>query len=183
MYWTDIDITETSKKQAHIAAGQIKNEHIDIAFTSKLARAQHSLQIIQEVCGWQDIPIIMDKAFNERDYGDLEGLNRTEAARKFGEEQVNIWRKSYDIAPPGGESLKDTYERTVGYFISIVLPQLQKGRNILIVAHSGSLRAIIMYLECLSPSEILQREIGECVPVKYEMGKFYPQKPLHFSKA
>lgn len=174
--WKDVDITETGKKEAYNAALQIKGEHIAIAFTSKLIRAQHTLQIIQQVCGWQDIPVIMDQALNERAYGNLEGLNKAETAQRFGEEQVYLWRRSYDISPPGGESLKDTYNRVIPYFQSFILPQLQLGKNVLIVAHGNSLRALVMYLEGLSPNEILQREIGTCVPLFYEPDQKQLQK-------
>jgi len=169
--WKDVDITETGKEEARIAALKIKDENIDIAFTSMLIRAQHTLRIIQDVCGWQNIEVVMNQALNERCYGDLEGLNKAETAKKFGDAQVYIWRRSYDVAPPGGESLKDTYNRVIPYFIASILPKLSENRNVLIVAHGNSLRALVMYLEHLSPAEILLREIGTCVPLYYEFNR------------
>ncbi len=169
--WKDVDITETGKEEARIAALKIKDENIDIAFTSMLIRAQHTLHIIQDVCGWQNIEVVMNQALNERCYGDLEGLNKAETAKKFGDAQVYIWRRSYDVAPPGGESLKDTYNRVIPYFNSIILPKLSENRNVLIVAHGNSLRSLVMYLEHLSPAEINTREIGTCVPLYYEFNK------------
>lgn len=166
--WKDVDLTEEGKTEATKAAKQIANFSFDIAFTSKLVRAQHTLQIIQEINGWQDIPVVMDKALNERAYGDLEGLNKTETAKEFGDEQVHIWRRSFDVAPPGGESLKDTYNRVIPYFLSYILPQLVSGKDVLIVAHGNSLRALVMFLENLSPDEILQREIATGAPIMYD---------------
>jgi len=174
--WRDIDITPAGEQEARIAASQIKDENIDIAFTSKLIRAQHTLQIILDECGWQNIPVIIDQALNERAYGNLEGLNKAETAKKFGDAQVYIWRRSYDVAPPGGESLKDTYNRVVPYFNSSILPELAKGKNVLVVAHGNSLRSLVMYLEKLSPEEILQREIATCVPIYYKFNETQLQK-------
>lgn len=174
--WKDIDITETGKEESRIAALQIKDEEINIAFTSKLIRAQHTLRIIQDLCGWQNIPVVINEALNERSYGELEGLNKAETAKKFGAAQVYIWRRSYDVAPPGGESLKDTYNRVIPYFNSFVLPELVNGRNVLIVAHGNSLRSLVMHLEQLSPEEILIREIGICVPLRYEFNREQIQK-------
>ncbi|MCL7986636.1 2,3-bisphosphoglycerate-dependent phosphoglycerate mutase [Sphingobacterium sp. lm-10] len=167
--WKDVDLTHTGREEARIAASQIRDDHIDVAFTSKLIRAQHTLQIIQKTNGWEEIPVIMDQSLNERSYGDLEGLNKSEAAKKFGDEQIHIWRRSYDVAPPGGESLKDTYIRVVPYFRSFILPQLINNKNILIVAHGNSLRALVMFIEQLSPAEILEREIATCVPIIYDL--------------
>lgn len=167
--WKDVDLTEAGRAEARAAAEQIKNDHIDLAFTSKLVRAQHTLQIIQQENGWQDIPVVMDQALNERAYGDLEGLNKAETAKKFGDEQVHIWRRSYDVAPPGGESLKDTYNRVIPYFKTFILPQMQDGKNVLIVAHGNSLRSLVMFLEQLSPDEILQREIATGSPITYNL--------------
>ncbi|TXJ22506.1 MAG: 2,3-bisphosphoglycerate-dependent phosphoglycerate mutase [Chitinophagaceae bacterium] len=167
----DVDLTETGKEEAKMVALQIRDDNIDIIFTSTLIRAQHTLQIIQEVCGWLEVPVVKNKALNERCYGDLEGMDKAEAAIHFGTEQVHIWRRSYDIAPHGGESLKDTYSRVVPYFQQYILPLLVKGKNILIVAHGNSIRALIMYLEKLSPEQIILREIGTCVPLQYVFNK------------
>ncbi len=169
--WVDIDITEKGKEEARKAGISLKNEQIDIAFTSALIRAQHTLDIILEVTGKKNIPVVKDKALNERSYGDLAGLNKTETAKKFGEEQVHIWRRSFDVAPPGGESLKDTYDRVIPYFEGQIKPELEKNKNVLIVAHGNSLRALIMYLENLTPAEILNREIATGDPLTYSFDK------------
>ncbi|WP_343687082.1 2,3-bisphosphoglycerate-dependent phosphoglycerate mutase [Chryseobacterium gleum] len=165
--WKDIDITEAGIEEAKKAGLALKGERIDIAFTSALIRAQHTLSIILNEIGNPNIPVIKDKALNERSYGNLEGLNKAETALKYGDEQVHIWRRSYDVVPPGGESLKDTYNRVIPYFESHIRPLLKKGENVLIVAHGNSLRALIMYLEHLSPEEILEREIATGFPLTY----------------
>jgi len=145
--WKNVDITEQGKAEARRAGQSLKRERIDLAFTSRLVRAHHTLRIILEECGRSDVPVTMVGALNERSYGDLEGLNKAETAEKFGADQVHIWRRSFDVAPPGGESLKDTYDRVIPYYEKAVLPQLRMQRNVLIVAHGNSLRALIMYLE------------------------------------
>lgn len=165
--WVDVDITEVGKEEARKAGKFLKNEQIDIAFTSALIRAQHTLDIILEVIGETAIPVVKDKALNERSYGDLSGLNKAETAKKFGEEQVHIWRRSYDVAPPGGESLKDTRDRVIPYYEQYIRPELAADKNVLVVAHGNSLRALIMYLENLTPDEILKREIATGQPITY----------------
>ncbi|MDR6369986.1 2,3-bisphosphoglycerate-dependent phosphoglycerate mutase [Chryseobacterium bernardetii] len=165
--WKDIDITEAGIEEAKKAGLALKGERIDIAFTSALIRAQHTLSIILNEIGNPNIPVIKDKALNERSYGNLEGLNKAETALKYGDEQVHIWRRSYDVIPPGGESLKDTYNRVIPYFENQIRPLLKQGENVLIVAHGNSLRALIMYLEHLSPEEILEREIATGFPLTY----------------
>lgn len=165
--WKDIDITEVGIEEAKKAGIALKGERIDIAFTSALIRAQHTLSIILDVIGNPDIPVIQDKALNERRYGNLEGLNKADTALKYGAEQVHVWRRSYDVVPPGGESLKDTYNRVIPYFEREIQPLLKQGKNVLIVAHGNSLRALIMYLEHLSPEEILEREIATGFPLTY----------------
>lgn len=165
--WHDVDITEAGIEEAKKAGDVLINEKIDIAFTSVLIRAKHTLNLILNEIGKPDIPVIMDKALNERSYGNLEGLNKDETALKYGEEQVHTWRRSYDVIPPGGESLKDTYNRVIPYFEKEIVPFLKKGENVLIVAHGNSLRSLIMYLEHLSPEEILEREIATGVPITY----------------
>lgn len=165
----DVDLTEQGRKEAYHAGMLIKDIPIDVAFTSCLVRAEHTLTIIQDVCGLQDIPVIKNAALNERGYGNLEGMDKAEAAKLFGDDQVHIWRRSYDIPPPGGESLKDTYNRTVPYFLNTIMLVLQEGKNVLIVAHGNSLRSLVMYLEKLSPEEILNREIGTGIPLQYEL--------------
>ncbi|MGU3375184.1 2,3-bisphosphoglycerate-dependent phosphoglycerate mutase [Chryseobacterium sp. M5A1_1a] len=165
--WQDIDITEVGIEEAKNAGIALKKEKIDIAFTSVLIRAKHTLFIILDEIGKPNTPIIIDKALNERSYGNLEGLNKAETAQKYGDEQVYTWRRSYDVVPPGGESLKDTYNRVIPYFEKEIAPLLKKEKNVLIVAHGNSLRALIMYLEHLSPDEILEREIATGVPITY----------------
>ncbi|WP_278379906.1 2,3-bisphosphoglycerate-dependent phosphoglycerate mutase [Chryseobacterium arthrosphaerae] len=165
--WQDIDITEVGIEEARKAGIALKKERIDIAFTSALIRAQHTLNLILEETGNTHIPVVTDKALNERSYGNLEGLNKAETALKYGDEQVHTWRRSYDVVPPGGESLKDTYNRVIPYFEAQIVPPLRQDKNVLVVAHGNSLRALIMYLEHLSPEEILEREIATGIPLTY----------------
>ncbi len=167
--WADVELTDKGIEEAHKAARLLKEKGIrfDEAFTSDLKRAQHTLDIILEDLGQTDIPVTRDAAINERDYGHLVGMNKDEARRKWGEEQVHIWRRSYDVRPPGGESLKDTAERAVPYFRDHILPRVLDGEDVLVSAHGNSLRAIIMWLEGLSPEEVLKLELATGVPVVY----------------
>ena len=169
--WADVDLTARGVEEAHKAAQALKDKGLtfDEAFTSDLVRAQHTLDIILKDLGQTDIPVTRDKALNERDYGDLVGMNKDDARRKWGEEQVHIWRRSYDVPPPGGESLKDTAERAVPYFEKHILPKVMAGENVLVSAHGNSLRAIIMWLEKLSPEEVLKLELATGVPILYEL--------------
>ncbi|MCY4781224.1 2,3-bisphosphoglycerate-dependent phosphoglycerate mutase [Sphingobacterium sp. UT-1RO-CII-1] len=167
--WQDVDITEIGKEEAKRAGRFLEKEQIDIAFTSKLIRAQHTLKIILQTIKKPDIPVIIDEALNERAYGTLEGLNKAETAKKYGDDQVQLWRRSFETAPPGGESLKDTYNRVIPYYQKFILPQLQKNKNVLIAAHGNSLRALIMYLDHLTPQEILKTEIATGQPITYEI--------------
>lgn len=167
--WKDIDITDAGKEEARKAGIELKGEKIDIAFTSTLIRAQHTLDIVLVESGLQSVPVTKDKALNERSYGNLEGLNKADTAAKYGEEQVHIWRRSFDVAPPGGESLKDTYNRVVPYFMDVIYPYLIQGKNVLIVAHGNSLRALVMFLDQLSPEEILKKELATGVPISYTL--------------
>ena len=165
--WRNPDITEKGKEEAKKAGQLLKNEKIDVAFTSILKRAIHTLDIILKEAELTNIPITENKALNERDYGDLSGKNKAELAKEVGEEQVHIWRRSYDVPPPGGESLKDTCERVIPYFEEHIKPEIQKGKNVIITAHGNSLRALVMHLENLSPEEILKREIATGDPITY----------------
>ena len=165
--WKDVDLTEKGKQEAKEAGQLLKNEKIDMAFTSVLKRAQHTLDIILKEINQQDLPVVENIALNERSYGDLEGKNKKEMAEEVGEEQVHLWRRSYDVVPPGGECLKDTCERVIPYFDQQILPKIKEGKNILISAHGNSLRALVMHLENLSPDEILKREIATGQPFGY----------------
>jgi 2,3-bisphosphoglycerate-dependent phosphoglycerate mutase len=169
--WRDVDLTEQGVKEAREAGRKLKAQGLtfDIAYTSALKRAQRTLGLMLEELGQINIPIIKDQALNERDYGDLSGLNKDDARKKWGEEQVHIWRRSYDIAPPGGESLKDTLARTLPYYVTEILPRVLRGERVLVAAHGNSLRALVMVLEKLSPEQILKREIGTGVPIIYRL--------------
>ena len=169
--WVDIPLTEAGRAEAARAGRLIQALQIrfDAAYTSVLVRAIETLQIILSALHQQEIPIIKDQALNERHYGDLQGLNKDETRKKFGEEQVNLWRRSYDVAPPGGESLKDTAARTIPYFESRILPEIKAGKNVLVAAHGNSLRSIVMALDRLTKEQVLSLEIATGVPIVYEM--------------
>ena len=170
--WVDVPITEKGAQEAVRAGRELKGVKFDVAFTSELLRAQQTLELILKESGQPLIPIYKDKALNERHYGDLQGLDKTETAKKYGDAQVHIWRRSFDIRPPGkdGESLKDTAERTLPYFKKLVLPSAAEGRNVLVAAHGNSLRAIVMDLESLTPEQIMSVNIGTCEPITYDIG-------------
>ena len=169
--WRDPDLTETGIEEAHRAGKLIKKEGLvfDIAFTSALKRAQHTLDIILGELGQQGLETIKDQAVNERHYGDLCGLNKDDARKKWGEEQVHIWRRSYDVPPPGGESLKDTAARVLPYYESTILPQVLAGKNVIISAHGNSLRALIMQLDKLTPEQILKLNLPTGEPYVYRL--------------
>lgn len=166
--WVDVELTEKGMQEARNAGEKLKPYHFDLAYASGLKRAQQTLTLALEVSG-KVVPTIYNDALNERMYGDLQGLDKTETAIKYGNEQVKIWRRSYDIPPPNGESLKDTSDRVIPYFKAEIEPQLKAGKNIIIAAHGNSLRALIMYLENMTPKEILEFEIGTGVPRLYEL--------------
>src|SRR6187551_1344564 len=169
--WRDVDLTEQGVKEAREAGRKLKAQGLtfDIAFTSALKRAQRTLDLMLEELGQTKIPVIRNLALNERDYGDLSGLNKDDARKKWGEEQVHIWRRSYAVPPPGGESLKDTLARTLPYFVQEILPCVLRGERTLVVAHGNSLRALIMVLEKLTPESILKRELATGVPIIYRL--------------
>jgi 2,3-bisphosphoglycerate-dependent phosphoglycerate mutase len=169
--WRDVDLTENGVNEARAAGRRLKAQGLrfDVAFTSALLRAQRSLDLALDEMGQKDIPVIKDQALNERDYGDLAGLNKDDARKKWGEEQVLVWRRSYDVAPPGGESLKDTAARVLPYYIQDILPRVLRGDNVIVAAHGNSLRALVMVLERLSPKEIVAREIATGVPLIYRL--------------
>lgn len=167
--WVDVDLTEKGIQEAKAAGEKLKGFKFDLGYSSDLKRAQKTLTLALESAGITNLPITNNKALNERMYGDLQGLDKAETAKKFGDEQVKIWRRSYDIAPPNGESLKDTAERVIPYFKSEIEPKLKAGKNIVIAAHGNSLRALIMFLENMSPEQILEFEIGTAVPRFYDL--------------
>lgn len=169
--WVDVDLTDLGKEEAKRAGQKLKGFKFDQAFTSDLKRAQQTLGFILKETNQENIPITKDKALNERHYGDLQGLNKAETAQKFGDDQVKIWRRSYDIAPPNGESLKDTAARTLPYFNNTIIPMLKKGKNVIIAAHGNSLRSIVMELDKLSKEQVLELNIGTGEPIVYEIGK------------
>ncbi len=166
--WVDVPLSAQGEQEASDAGAKIKGMHIDVAYTSALRRAQATLAIAMVTAGL-DVPVIRDKALNERDYGDLSGLNKAETAAKYGADQVHIWRRSYDVAPPGGESLKDTRARSVPFFERCIMGDIRQGKSVLVVAHGNSNRSIIMALENLSPEEIVKFEVGTGVPYVYDL--------------
>jgi 2,3-bisphosphoglycerate-dependent phosphoglycerate mutase len=169
--WRDVDLTEQGVAEAKKAGQALKARGVkfDIAFTSALKRAQKTLDLVLAEMGQAGVPIFRDQALNERDYGDLVGLNKDDARAKWGDEQVLKWRRSYDIAPPGGESLKDTVARALPYFVQEILPHVLRGERTLVSAHGNSLRALVMVLERLSPAGILKRELATGVPILYRL--------------
>jgi len=169
--WRNPDLTEKGLIEARVAGRMIRDHRVkfDVAFTSVLKRAQRTLDLMLDELGQTTIPVIKDQALNERDYGDLVGLDKDDARKKWGEEQVHIWRRSYDIAPPGGESLKDTLARALPYYVQEILPGVLRGERTLVAAHGNSLRALIMVLEKLTPESILKRELATGVPVIYRL--------------
>ena len=171
--WKDPDLTEQGIKEAKDAGRKLKAQgfKFDIAFTSVLKRAQHTLDLMLAEIGQTGLQTRKNLALNERDYGDLSGLNKDDARKKWGEEQVHIWRRSYDVPPPGGESLKDTLARALPYYVQEILPCVLRGERVLVAAHGNSLRALIMVLERLTPDNILKRELGTGVPIIYRLNE------------
>lgn len=171
--WRDPDLTERGVIEARWAGRLLKTQDVkfDAAFTSGLKRAQNTLDIILGELGQSDVPVRKDIALNERDYGDLSGLNKDEARNKWGDDQIKIWRRSYDIPPPGGESLKDTAARVLPYYQANIWPLLQNGQNVIVAAHGNSLRALIMNLEQLTGEQILARELATAAPIVYRLTK------------
>lgn len=170
--WRDPDLTEKGLIEARVAGRMIKFEGIrfDKAFTSGLKRAQHTLNIILSELKQDNVAITRNDALNERDYGELSGLNKDEARQRWGEEQVMLWRRSFDVPPPGGESLKDTLARVKPYYESHIWPHIAEGKNVIVAAHGNSLRALIMVLEDLSGDEILRRELATGSPIVFRLG-------------
>jgi 2,3-bisphosphoglycerate-dependent phosphoglycerate mutase len=166
---TDVPLTDTGREEARIAGLKVKGIVLNKAFTSVLERAKETLQIILTVVGQTNIPIVFNKALDERNYGTLQGLNKTETAAKYGEQQVAIWRRSYDVQPPGGESLKDTAARVIPYYQKEIEPFLKAGENIIISAHGNSLRSLMMFLEHIPEDKIVKVEIPTGMPRLYKL--------------
>ncbi len=166
--WVDVPLTEKGKEEAYKAGELLKDIRFNVAYTSDLTRAQETLRIILEVIGL-NIPVIKNWALNERDYGDLTGLNKDRAREKFGKEIVHLWRRSYDIPPPHGEALKDTAARTIPFLERAIMGDILLGNDVLVVAHGNSNRSIVMYLEKLSPEEIVKVELPTGTPIVYDL--------------
>ena len=177
--WVDVPLTDAGREEARRGAAAIRGLRIDHAFTSSLQRAQETLKIMLDTIGQPNVPIERSPALNERHYGALQGLNKAETAKQYGEEQVKIWRRSYDIAPPNektewnpegiSESLKDTAARALPYFTQTILPLVKAGRTILVVAHGNSLRSIVMELDQLTKEQVLELNITTGAPIIYEI--------------
>jgi 2,3-bisphosphoglycerate-dependent phosphoglycerate mutase len=190
--WRDVDLTDQGVAEARAAGRKLKAQNImfDVAYTSALKRAQRTLDIMLAEMGQTNIPVIKDQALNERDYGDLSGLNKDDARGKWGEEKVHIWRRSYDVAPPGGESLKDTAARVLPYYVQEILPRVMRGERVLVAAHGNSLRALVMVLDRHTTKSIVDLNLGTGVPLVYrlkadttvaekiEMAASFPSPPL-----
>jgi len=181
--WRDVELTEQGRTEAREAGELMKAAGLefDVAYTSGLKRAQETNKLALAALGQSDIPVIENEALNERDYGDLAGLNKDDARAKWGEEQVHIWRRSFDIPPPGGESLKMTAERVLPYFDAEIMPKVLAGTRVLVAAHGNSLRALVMQLDNLGPDEIVEVNIATGVPIAYELdddGKVVSKKVL-----
>src|SRR3989338_4712377 len=179
--WIDVPLTDKGREEAKRAGEKIKSIKFDKAYTSVLKRAIETLEIILKVIKQEKLPTEKDQALNERHYGDLQGLNKAETAQKYGDKQVHIWRRSYDIAPPNGESLKDTAARTLPYFEKKIVLDLKAGKNILVSAHGNSLRSIAMELDKLTREQVLELNLGTGVPIIYEFDsnfKIHSKKEL-----
>ncbi|MBB3592974.1 2,3-bisphosphoglycerate-dependent phosphoglycerate mutase [Rhizobium sp. BK529] len=169
--WKDPDLTELGIQEATTGGQALADYGIkfDVAFTSALVRAQHTLKLILDKVGQPGLETIRDQALNERDYGDLSGLNKDDARAKWGEEQVHIWRRSYDIQPPGGESLRDTGARVWPYYLTEILPRVLRGEKVLVAAHGNSLRSLVMVLDRLNREQVLSLNLATGVPMVYKL--------------
>jgi 2,3-bisphosphoglycerate-dependent phosphoglycerate mutase len=169
--WKDPDLTDKGVAEAKAGAHRLKAAGLsfDIAFTSELKRAQRTLLLILDGIGQSGLATVKDQALNERDYGELSGLNKDDARKRWGEEQVHIWRRSFDVPPPGGESLKDTAARVLPYYKAQIWPALHSGKRVIVAAHGNSLRALIMHLENLSGEAIIKQELGTGIPIVYRL--------------
>ena len=169
--WKDPALTEKGVREARAAGQRLKAKGLkfDICFTSALSRAQNTLKLMLEELGQTGLPETRDQALNERDYGELTGLNKDDARKKWGEEQVHVWRRSYDVPPPGGESLKDTLARSLPYYMHKIQPHVLEGKTVLVAAHGNSLRSLILAIEGLTSTQILKRELDTGIPVVYRL--------------
>jgi len=167
--WVDVELSAKGEEEARAAGELLKPFQIDMLFTSVLKRAMRTADIALEVAGKSGIPTERSEKLNERHYGDLQGLNKDDIGKQYGEAQLKIWRRSYDMPPPNGESLKDTQERCIPYYKDVIEPKLREGKNVMIAAHGNSLRSIVMYLDNLTPEEILEVNIPTGVPALYEL--------------
>ena len=166
--WIDVPLSEKGVEEAKSAGEKLKGYAFDHAFTSVLKRAKDTLDIVLEITGQKNIPIDYNQALNERHYGDLQGLNKAETAKKYGDAQVKLWRRSFDVQPPNGESLKNTLERVLPYWESKILPCVKNGERLIISAHGNSLRSLVMHLDNLSKEAVLELNIPTGVPLVYE---------------
>ncbi len=169
--WRDVGLTELGIEEARKGGRRLREADLsfDVAFTSALVRAQDTLKLALEELGQTGLEEHRDEALNERDYGDLSGLNKDDARAKWGEEQVHVWRRSYDVEPPGGESLRDTGARVWPYYMTRILPEVMRGRRVLVSAHGNSLRALVMVLDRLSGEEVAGLELATGVPLVYRL--------------
>jgi len=167
--WVDVPLTDTGRAEARRAGELLRGQKFDVAYTSALSRAQETLAIVLETLGLK-LPVIRDQALNERHYGELQGLNKEELAKKYGAEQVKLWRRSYDVPPPGGESLELTAKRTLPFYERAILGDLRQGKNVLVVAHGNSNRSMVMALDKLSPEAVVALELATGAPLVYEIG-------------
>jgi 2,3-bisphosphoglycerate-dependent phosphoglycerate mutase len=169
--WKDPGLTDLGVEEARVAGRRLRVRDIrfDVAFTSVLSRAQETCRLLLEEIGQPDLAVIRDQALNERDYGDLSGLNKDDARARWGAEQVHVWRRSYDVPPPGGESLKDTVARALPYYVQEILPRVMRGERVLVAAHGNSLRALVMVLDRLTPDTIPGMELATGIPLVYRL--------------
>jgi 2,3-bisphosphoglycerate-dependent phosphoglycerate mutase len=166
--WVDVPLSAKGMEEARAAGEKLKGYTFDLAFTSVLQRAITTLNVVLEVTGQKGIPITQNQALNERHYGDLQGLNKAETAEKYGDAQVKLWRRSFDVQPPNGESLKDTLARVLPYWESTIYPHVQKKERMIIAAHGNSLRSLVMHLDNLTTEQVLELNIPTGVPLVYE---------------
>ncbi|MBL7975354.1 MAG: 2,3-bisphosphoglycerate-dependent phosphoglycerate mutase [Candidatus Kapabacteria bacterium] len=165
--WVDVDLSAKGEEEARRAGEKLKGHHFDALFTSVLKRAIRTAEIALGVAGITEIPTTRNEALNERHYGDLQGLNKDDIGRQYGADQLKIWRRSYDVPPPNGESLKMTQERVLPYYFANIEPMLKEGKDVLVVAHGNSLRALVMHIQKFTPEQILETNIPTAVPFTY----------------